>query len=96
MHFFSRDSAEELAQEVLKARVNNTDFELALVLVTPGQGEADAGAYRVREVRTANRLFDGREIVHCVSVAAGRKIEIMFPPPGEREVGVAEVLIEGD
>lgn len=95
MSFFSRDSAEDLAQKIYAARANNTDFELALVLIENGK-EEDAGAYRVREIRKAQRLFGGREMVHGATVAADRKVEILFPPPSERAIGVAEILISDD
>lgn len=99
MAFLSRDSAEELAQKINAARAedinDNADFELAIVLVENGE-EKDAGIHRVKEVRPAKRLLNERELVYCTTLAADRKIEILFPPIGERVIGVAEIIISDD
>ena len=96
MTLFSRDSAKELADRIHAARANNTAFQLDLVLIEPGEGQQDGGIFLVREVRPANKLRDGRELVHCETVAANRPIEILFPPPSQQEIGIAEILISGD
>lgn len=96
MTFFSRDSAKELADKIHTARTNNTAFQLDLVLIEPGEGQQDGGTFLVHEVRPASKFRDGRELVHCETVAASRPIEILFPPPSQQEIDIAEILISGD
>jgi hypothetical protein len=92
--FFSRDSAEELAQKIRTARDNNTSFDLSIVLIRAGEEEEDGGTYQVREVRHAHRLSSGMELIHCETVAGNRKIEILFPSPDMRQIDIAEILID--
>lgn len=94
--FFSRGSAAELSQKIAEARDQSGDtvFELAIVLISDGR-EQDYSTLLVREVRLANRLHDGREMVHCSTLAANRKIDILLPRPEEQQVGVAEIIIDG-
>ena len=94
MSFFSRDSAKELVDKIHAARTNNTEIELAMVLIEHGV-EEDAGTIIVREVRPASRLSNGWELVHCATVAAGRHLEILFPSPDDHSIEVAEIVFSG-
>lgn len=95
MAFFSRVSAKELADKIHDARQDKANFLLEIVWIAPGE-EWDGGAYLVREVRSAEQMADGREMVHCETVTVHRPITIIFPAPAEQAIGIAEILISSD
>lgn len=89
----SLESAHQLAERVHAAReVENGWFELLVAM--SGEGETiPLEPFFVHEVRPSGKLSTGQEIVHCKTLG-GRKVEIIFPKPAERELAFADIQIE--
>ncbi|KQQ07597.1 hypothetical protein [Rathayibacter sp. Leaf296] len=91
---FTQESAQDVANIVAACRNHLSEYwPLRTVLYEDGRERAQP-VLHVREVRATKTLANGIEIVYCTS-ESGRLVEILFPRPGEREFGPAEVLIEG-
>lgn len=93
--FFSKASAQEVANAILTARSYPDDyFELIIVQYIGGK-EVVQQPLLIKEARAAQKLSSGQEVINC-KMKSGRVVTILLPSPKEREIGVAEVLIQGE
>lgn len=92
-YYFSKQSAQELAEIVHEARKSEREFLLEIIIMT-SEGVEELNI-TVKESCEAQIKSTGEDIVHCRN-KEGRNITIHFPPPHERPSSQAEILIGGD